>query len=238
MFKPQIWDLAFSKPTVCVVISHHFLWADNGDIIHQYISHLICKNNGSAPPVICYMAICQVTMFSRYQRRRVPEDHQSSVTEPSLGCLKRPLQLLLSKHPEAAWNWNRHLWIDMTSTQHCIKHCIIYIYIYYIIIMDFVGICIASLYVGDIVSASHSQGLRIHALFDLVKAPCVSSGNICCNHWFLFDDGWTLPATTMGSCLYTKTMKKCIYMYMLCTLYIYVHKTIHYTCYVSETFMA
>lgn len=168
-------------------------------------------------------------------RGYVPEDHQSSVTEPSLGCLKRPLQLLLSKHPEAAWNWNRHSWIDMTSTQHCIKHSI---HIYYIIIIDFVGICIASLYEGDVVSASHSQGLRIHALFDLVKAPCVSSGNICCNHWFLFDDGWTLPATTMGSCLYTKTMKKCIYIYAMYIIYICVHKTIHYTCYVSETFMA
>lgn len=112
----------------------------------------------------------------------------------------------------------------MTSTQHCIKHSI---HIYYIIIIDFVGICIASLYEGDVVSASHSQGLRIHALFDLVKAPCVSSGNICCNHWFLFDDGWTLPATTMGSCLYTKTMKKCIYIYMLCILYIYVYTKLY-----------
>ena len=123
MCKPQIWDLAFSKPTVCVVISHHFLWADNGDIIYHI---LYAKTMGVPLRSFVTWPFVKSPCFPGI-RGYIPEDHQSSVTEPSLGCLKRPLQLLLSKHTEAAWNWNRHSWIDMTATQHCIKHCI-YIY--------------------------------------------------------------------------------------------------------------
>ena len=101
MFKPQIWDLAFSKPTVCVVISHHFLWADNGDIIY----HILYMQKKMGVPLRSFVTwpFVKSPCFPGI-RGYVPEDHQSSVTEPSLGCLKRPLQLLLSKHPEAAWN--------------------------------------------------------------------------------------------------------------------------------------
>ena len=179
-------------------------------------------------PVISYMARRKVTMFVLGIRG----DMSQRITKAPAAASPTP-----PVHPEplhgTEWQtfMNRY---DINTTLHqtlyiyYIMYILIYT-IYYIIIVDFVGICIASLYEGNIVSSSHSQGLRIHALFDLVKAPCVSSGNICCNHWFLFDDGWTLPATTMASCFFTKTMKKCVYIYM----YIYIY----YICYILYIYM-